>query len=60
MKSTAVANTSAATSPSEANVNTPSDSAAPGQLEQDLKQWWEYVDAAPTVGIASHRMSLIQ
>jgi hypothetical protein len=40
-------------SPSEANVNTPSDSAAPGQLEQDLKQWREYVDAARSVGIAT-------
>jgi len=40
-------------SPSEANVNTPSDSAAPGQLEEDLKQWREYVDAARTVGIES-------
>jgi len=38
-------------SPSEANVNTPSDSAAPGQLEQDEQQWKEYVDAARTVGI---------
>jgi hypothetical protein len=40
-------------SPSEANVNTPSDSAAPGQLEEDLKQWKLYVDAAQTVGIES-------
>jgi len=39
--------------PSEANVNTPSDSAGPGQLEEDLKQWREYVDAARTVGIES-------
>jgi len=39
--------------PSEANVNTPSDSAAPGQLVYDLKQWKEYVDAARTVGIES-------
>src|SRR5580658_9592294 len=39
--------------PTEANVNTPSDSAAPGQLEDDLKQWEEYVDAAKTVGIES-------
>ena len=39
--------------PSEANVNTPSDSAAPGQLKEDLKQWREYVDAARTVGIES-------
>ncbi len=40
-------------SPSEANVNTPSDSAAPGQLKQDEAQWKEYVDAARTVGIES-------
>jgi len=40
-------------SPSEANVNTPSDSAAPGQLGQDLQQWREYVDAARSVGIAT-------
>ena len=39
--------------PSEANVNTPSDSAAPGHLQEDLKQWREYVDAARTVGIES-------
>jgi len=39
--------------PSEANVNTPSDSAAPGQLAADLKQWREYVDAARSVGIKS-------
>ena len=39
--------------PSEANVNTPSDSARPGQLEEDLKQWKKYVDAARTVGIES-------
>ena len=37
--------------PSEANVNTPSDSAPPGQLHKDLKLWREYVDAARTVGI---------
>jgi hypothetical protein len=37
--------------PSEANVNTPSDTAAPGQLQKDLKLWREYVDAARTVGI---------
>jgi hypothetical protein len=37
--------------PSEANVNTPSDSAPPGQLQKDLKVWREYVDAAKTVGI---------
>jgi hypothetical protein len=40
-------------SPAEANVNTPSDSAAPGQLEEDLEQWKAYVDAARTVGIES-------
>ncbi len=40
-------------SPSEANVNTPSDSAAPGQLKEDEEQWKEYVDAARTVGIES-------
>jgi hypothetical protein len=40
-------------SPSEANVNTPSDSAPPGQLQEDLKQWKKYVDAARTVGIES-------
>jgi len=39
--------------PSEANVDTPSDAAAPGQLEEDLEQWREYVDAARTVGIES-------
>ncbi len=39
--------------PSEANVNTPSDSARPGELEKDLKQWEKYVDAARTVGIES-------
>jgi hypothetical protein len=39
--------------PSEANVNTPSDSAAPGQLEHDLNVWKEYVDAAKTAGIES-------
>jgi hypothetical protein len=37
--------------PSEANIDTASDSAAPGQLEEDEKQWNEYVDAAKTVGI---------
>lgn len=37
--------------PSEANVNTPSDTAPPGQLQKDLKLWREYVDAAKTVGI---------
>jgi len=39
--------------PSEANVNTPSDLAAPGQLADDLKLWREYVDAARSVGIES-------
>jgi len=39
--------------PSKANVNTPSDSAGPGQLDEDLRQWREYVDAAGTVGIES-------
>jgi hypothetical protein len=39
--------------PSEANVNTPSDSARHGQLEKDLKRWKKYVDAARTVGIES-------
>jgi len=37
--------------PSEANVNTPSDAAHPGQLQKDLKLWREYVDAAKSVGI---------
>jgi len=37
--------------PSEANVNTPSDSAGPGQLEADLKQWRAYVNAARSEGI---------
>jgi hypothetical protein len=37
--------------PSEANVNTPSDSVSPGQLQKDLKLWREYVDAAKTVRI---------
>jgi hypothetical protein len=37
--------------PSEANVNTPSDSAPHGQLQKYLKLWREYVDAAGTVGI---------
>jgi hypothetical protein len=40
-------------SPAKANVNTPSDSAGPGQLEDDLRQWREYVDAAESVGIKS-------
>jgi hypothetical protein len=40
-------------SPAEANVNTPSDSAGPGQLKEDLRQWKAYVDAARTVGIES-------
>ncbi len=39
--------------PTEANVNTPSDSAAPGQLAKDEEQWKKYVDAARTVGIES-------
>jgi hypothetical protein len=39
--------------PSEANVNTPSDSAAPGQLKEDEEQWKQYVDAARTAGIES-------
>ena len=39
--------------PSEANVNTPSDNAPPGQLQADLKLWREYVDAARTAGIES-------
>jgi len=39
--------------PSEANVDTPSDSAAPGQLVGDLRQWREYVDAARVAGIES-------
>ena len=39
--------------PSEANVNTPSDSAPPGQLEADLQQWRQYVDAARSVDIKS-------
>ena len=37
--------------PSEANIDTPSDAAAPGQLQKDLKLWREYVDSARTVGI---------
>jgi hypothetical protein len=37
--------------PSEANVNTPSDTARHGQLQKDLKLWRQYVDAARTVGI---------
>ncbi|MGA9354647.1 MAG: hypothetical protein WBV46_13225 [Terriglobales bacterium] len=40
-------------SPSEANVNTPSDTARPGQLEKDLRKWDKYVDAARSVGIDS-------
>jgi hypothetical protein len=39
--------------PFEANVNTPSDSARPGQLGNDLKKWAKYVDAARNVGIES-------
>jgi hypothetical protein len=37
--------------PSEANIDTPSDSAAPGQLAEDVTQWKLYVDAARSVGI---------
>jgi hypothetical protein len=37
--------------PTEANVNTPSDTSAPGELEKDLQLWREYVDAARTAGI---------
>ncbi len=37
--------------PSEANVNTPSDNAPPGHLQEDLLLWREYVDAARSVGI---------
>ncbi len=37
--------------PSEANVNTPSDTAPRGQLQKDLKLWQEYVDAARSAGI---------
>jgi hypothetical protein len=37
--------------PSEANVNTPSDAAAPGQLQKDLQTWRDYVDAARSAGI---------
>ncbi len=37
--------------PSDANVNTPYDSAGKGRLEADLKLWGLYVDAARTVGI---------
>jgi hypothetical protein len=40
-------------SPSKANVNTPSDSAGPGQLKDNLRRWKEYVDAARSVGIRS-------
>jgi len=39
--------------PSEANVDTPSDAAAPGQLVEDLRQWREYVNAARVAGIES-------
>jgi len=39
--------------PLEANVNTPSDAALPGQLQTDLKLWREYVDAARTAGIVT-------
>jgi hypothetical protein len=37
--------------PSEANVDTPSDAVRPGQLEEALEVWREYVDAARSVGI---------
>jgi hypothetical protein len=37
--------------PSEANIDTPSDTSSPGHLKKDLKLWREYVDAARTVGI---------
>jgi hypothetical protein len=37
--------------PTEANVNTPSDAAPPGQLQKDLKLWRDYVDAARMAGI---------
>jgi len=37
--------------PTEANVNTPSDSVPAKQLHKALKLWREYVDAARTVGI---------
>jgi hypothetical protein len=40
-------------SPAEANVDTPSDAAAPGQLETDVQLWKGYVDAARSVGIKS-------
>jgi|ERR1700683_119317 len=40
-------------SPSEANVNTLSDAAAPGQLKEDKELWKEYADAARTAGIES-------
>jgi hypothetical protein len=36
--------------PAEANVNTPSDSAAPGQLDHDIALWRTYVNAARSVG----------
>jgi hypothetical protein len=39
--------------PSEANIDTPSDSAAPGQLQADEQAWKDYVDAARSVGIAT-------
>jgi hypothetical protein len=37
--------------PTEANIDTPSDAAAPGQLQKDLELWRDYVDAARTAGI---------
>jgi hypothetical protein len=39
--------------PSEANIDTPSDTALAGHLQEDLQLWREYVDAARTVGIES-------
>ena len=37
--------------PSEANIDTPSDTYIRGQLQEDLETWREYVDAARTAGI---------
>ena len=37
--------------PFEANVDTPSDTSLPGQLDNDFAQWKHYVDAARSVGI---------
>lgn len=39
--------------PTEANIDTPSDTYRRGQLQHDLKVWREYVDAARTAGIES-------